>query len=166
MSALALLAVAGCAGGQAKALAQGSSGPEESGRSAAVAAPVESLPAPCSVVDGSDASLFVALADWRLSGGEQAGRSVCRLEAPGYVVTTVTMRLLRTGAPPQGLCAPDGTNPAPEPPSGALCAYLGPESESATTVVAAGGLAVGVRVTGPEAAGTSRRLAEHALGHL
>jgi hypothetical protein len=124
------------------------------------------LPGPCTLVDATDVGLYVALAEWKMSSVEQGGRSVCRFDTNGFSVTTVTMRLPDPTSPPAGLCSPSGSRSDSSPDDGLLCAYDGPVADSSTAVVAAAGLAVGVRVTGPDAAEKSTMLAVHALTHL
>jgi hypothetical protein len=124
------------------------------------------LPGPCTLVDASDVGLYVALAEWRMSTVEQGGRSVCRFDTNGFSVTTVTMRLPDPTSVPAGLCSPGGSRADASPEAGLLCAYDGPVADSSTAVVAAAGIAVGVRVTGPDAAEKATMLAVHALSHL
>ena len=111
-------------------------------------------------------SLFVALADWRVAPGRQAGRSVCHLDTHGYSVVVLTMALSAPDAPPAGLCAPEGSTVMAGSDPGILCAYAGPDPMSVTAVVAASGTAVGVRVTGPDAAEKAEALTLHARAHL
>jgi hypothetical protein len=165
---LALPALAGCAGGPARA-----AGPAATHRArtpvastSAVAGPrVAALPAPCSLVSVEDLGLYVALASWDQSSGDQDGRSVCRFTTDGFTVTTVTMRLADPQEPPAGLCLPPGAT-ATRPATDLLCGYSGPTADAATAVGARSGLAIGVRVTGPGAAEHATTLAQHALSHL
>jgi hypothetical protein len=123
------------------------------------------MPAPCSLVDASDVSLYVALASWDVGSTEQGGRSVCQFATNGFTVTTVTMRLADPAHVPDGLCLPPGAT-ATEPADDLLCGYTGPTAGSATAVAARSGLAVGVRVAGEDAARHATLLAQHALTHL
>ncbi len=132
----------------------------------AQAAAERPLPGPCTLVDATDVGLYVALAEWRMSTVEQGGRSVCRFDTNGFSVTTVTMRLHDRMSVPAGLCSPTGSRPDPSPEAGLLCAYDGPVAGSYTAVATATGVAVGVRVTGPDAATKASMLAVHALTHL
>jgi hypothetical protein len=124
------------------------------------------LPGPCTLVDATDVGLYVALAEWKMSSVEQGARSVCRFDTNGFSVTTVTMRLPDPTSVPAGLCSPSGSRSDPSPDHGLLCAYDGPVADSYTAVATAAGVAVGVRVTGPDAAQKATMLAVHALTHL
>jgi hypothetical protein len=162
---LALPALAGCAA--AGNAAEATPRQRAASASAAVQGPVApaALREPCATVDANEVSLYVALANWQVTTGSQDGRLICQFTANGFVVTTVTMRLADPSAPPAGLCGPLGATGLP--PSGdLLCGYQGPKKDSATMVVAGGGVAVGVRVTGPDAQRYATVLAEHALTHL
>ena len=166
--ALTLVAVVGTAAG----CASGSGGQPAYGPSPAAQVTVAQvaadrpLPGPCTLVDATDVGLYVALTEWKMSSGEQGGRSVCRFDTNGFRVITVTMRLPDPTSVPAGLCSPSGTRADASPDAGLLCAYEGPVADSSTAVVAAAGIAVGVRVTGPDAASKATMLAVHALTHL
>jgi hypothetical protein len=164
LTLVAVLGAAGCASGP------GERAGHDQGPAAQVtvaqAAADRPLPGPCTLVDASDVGLYVALTEWRMSTVEQGGRSVCRFDADGFSVTTVTMRLPDRTSVPAGLCSPTGSRPAASPGHGLLCAYDGPVADSSTAVVAAAGVAIGVRVTGPDAAAKATLLAVHALTHL
>ena len=172
---LAVPVLAGCAGADARAAAPGADRPAPGTTSAArprsvpaagVAGPeAAAMPAPCSLVSEADVSLYVALASWDVTSGDQDGRSICRFTTGGFTVTTVTMRLTDQQDPPAGLCLPPGAAETP-PADELLCGYTGPTADAATAVAARSGLAVGVRVVGPDAAGHATLLAQHALTHL
>jgi len=169
--ALALPVVAGCAGGDARAAEPGAGHraakiPSETASSPAVAGPrAAAMPAPCSLVSVEDLSLYVALASWDETSGDQDGRSVCQFTTNGFLVTTVTMPLPDRSQAPAGLCGPPGSTGLP-PASDLLCGYTGPGADSATMVAAGSGLAIGVRVVGPDAQHHALLLAQHALPHL
>jgi hypothetical protein len=164
LTLVAVVGAAGCASGP------GAQAAREPGPAAKVtvaqAAADRPLPRPCTLVDASDVGLYVALAEWRMSSSERGGRAVCRFDTNGFSVTTVTLRLPDRTSVPAGLCSPSGSRADPSPEAGLLCAYDGPVADSATAVVAAAGVAVGVRVTGPDAADKATMLAVHALSHL
>ncbi len=166
----AALALTGCAGGPA-AVADQPARPAHPRAAAATASPAgpapasATLPAPCSLVDASDVSLYVALSSWEVTSTEQDGRSVCRFTTDGFTVTTVTMRLADPADPPAGLCLPPGST-ATRPAKDLLCGYTGPGADTSTSVAAGSEIAVGVRVAGPGAAGHAAVLAQHALTHL
>jgi hypothetical protein len=165
---LAGAALTGCAAGSAAATPAGTSSaaaPSAAGDAGPVAAP-GARPAPCSLVDAGDVSLYVALADWATSSTDQDGRSVCRFSTDGFTVTTVTMALAAPASPPAGLCRPPGATADARPDGDLLCGYSGPGEGSATAVVAGSGLAVGVRVVGPDAQRYATVLARHARSHL
>jgi hypothetical protein len=164
--ALALVAVLGAAGCASSPGRQADHEPGPAQVTVAQAAADLPLPGPCTLVDAADVGLYVALAEWRMSTVERGGRSVCRFDTNGFSVTTVTMRLPDPTSVPAGLCSPAGSQADPSPDAGLLCAYDGPVADSSTAVVASAGVAVGVRVTGPDAAEKATMLAVHALGHL
>ena len=170
---LALPVLAGCAGARA---AEPDAGTPEATATAparaaastepAVAGPqAAAMPAPCSLVSVEDLSLYVALAAWDETSGDQDGRSVCQFTTNGFQVTTVTMPLPDRSKAPAGLCGPPGSTGLP-PASDLLCGYTGPGADSATMVAAGSGLAIGVRVVGPDAQHHAVLLAQHALTHL
>jgi hypothetical protein len=163
------VALTGCASQQARAetpaaprtlTAPAAAGPAADGALASAA-----VPSACSLVGASDVSLYVALASWDVAEGEQDGRSVCRLTTSGFTVTAVAMRLAAEERAPDGLCHPPGSR-AGVTTDGLLCAYQGPETGSSTAVGSRAGVAVGVRVAGPDAATKAAALAVHALSHL
>jgi hypothetical protein len=166
----AVLVLSACAGGAARAAEPGTARPPAPATVtdvAPVAGPsAAALPAPCSMVDASDVSLYVALATWDQTSGEQDGRAICQYSTNGFTVTTVTMRLADPASPPDGLCEPPGATPTTPPAEDLLCGYTGPTPDAATAVAARGGIAVGVRVVGPDAAHHATLLAQHALTHL
>lgn len=156
LTALPVLAglLAGCASDPARAADGAPAAPQR-----------RSTPSACSLVSVDDVSLYVALAGWDVSSGEQDGRGVCRYSTRGYTVTTVTMRLAEDAEPPPGLCSPPGSTAAKRT-AGLLCGYSGPGPGTATEVAAGSGYAVGVRVVGPDARRHATLLAQHALSHL
>ncbi len=166
---LALPVLAGCAGARAAEPDAGTPAADvaaPASREPAVAGPqAAAMPAPCSLVSVEDLSLYVALASWDETSGDQDGRSVCQFTTNGFVVTTVTMPLADRSEAPPGLCGPPGSTGLP-PASDLLCGYTGPGADSATMVAAGSGLAIGVRVVGPDAQHHAALLAQHALTHL
>ena len=158
------LALAGCSGQDADASAT-RPGPATTSAPSPDGPAADRLPAPCSLVDASDVSLFVALSSWEETSGEQDGRAVCRFATDGFTITTVTMWLAVPARPPAGLCAPRGSTPT-LPAADLLCGYTGPGADTVTAVAAGSGLAVGVRVVGPDAGRHATLLAQHALTHL
>lgn len=122
------------------------------------------LPAPCTVVDVADLSLFVAFTEWAQAGSDVGGRSTCRFDGRGVVVTTVAVEA-GPGPAPEALCAPQGSSPLPTGET-ALCRYAGPGEDAVTVVVAHAGVAFGVRVEGRDAGRHAATLGAHAMRHL
>lgn len=163
-SLLAVMPLAGCADGDA-AERDPASAPSRDAATPGDRAGPRSLPAPCTVIDAADLSLYVALDDWRSAGSTDHARSACRFEGRGFTVTTVAVLLPGPGELPDGLCAPPGSQPLPVTEE-AACRYTGPGEDSATAVITAGRVAFGVRVDGPDALNRADTLAAHASTHF
>jgi hypothetical protein len=167
LAAAGLLGLTGCAAGPSAAAAPASpaAAPATTAAAAGPSAAAE-RPDPCALVSDGDVSLYVALADWQVSAGDDGDRSFCQYAAGGFTVTVVTAPLVDPRRPPAGLCAPAGSQPIAPLAEGLLCAYAGPGPDTATAVVAGAGLGIGVRVAGPDPDDRASTLALHAATHL